>query len=182
MYCRPRQVSRIVFLEPQSKTIPNTYLILVVGLEAPPALKSRHGAHARVPHGLDLEAVPGGGGWLWRQLLAARSRLTGAVDPSAQKKVLRAERPRLPMTFGAVPMPDDSVWFASSCRAVAPRTQPGCRLATTSTEYASVQRRQHSDRAVWWMQLIWRQPSAYRQRGSASTAAGRLLRGCRQHV
>ena len=40
---------RIIFLEPQSKTIPNTYLTLVVGLEAPPALKSGHGAHRGTP-------------------------------------------------------------------------------------------------------------------------------------
>ena len=40
---------RIIFLEPQSKTIPNTYLTLVVGLEAPPALKSGHGAHKGTP-------------------------------------------------------------------------------------------------------------------------------------
>ena len=81
--------------------------------------------HTRVPHGLDLEAVPGGGGWLWRQLLAARSRLSGAIDRSAQKIVLLRERPRLSVCISAVPMPDDSVRFASSCRAAAPRTQPG---------------------------------------------------------
>ena len=40
---------RIIFLELQLKTIPNTYLTLVVGLEAPPALKSGHGAHKGTP-------------------------------------------------------------------------------------------------------------------------------------
>ena len=50
-----------------------------------------------------------GGGWLWGQLLAARSRLTGVAEWSAQKKALLRERPRSPVIFSAVPMPDDSV-------------------------------------------------------------------------
>ena len=118
---------------------------------------------------------------MW-QLLAARSRLTGAAEGRAEKMVLLRERPRLPMTFGAVPMRADSVWFVSSCRAVAPRKQPGCRCHDHRSEYVSAQRRQQCDRPVWWVQLIWRQQSAHRQRGSASTAARRLLRDCGQHV
>ena len=78
-----------------------------------------------------------------------------------EKKALLRERSPLPMFFGAVPMRAVSVRFASSCRALAPRKQPGGRHATSSTEYSSVQWRQQCNRAVWWGRLIQREPGAH---------------------
>ena len=103
--------------------------------------------HTRVPHGLDLEAVPGGGGWLWRQLLAARSRLTGAVDPSAQKNVLRAERPRLLVCISAVPMQADSMRFARCCQLPRLASSQVAACQKQLAEHSSVQHFQQADGA-----------------------------------